>query len=212
MKRFTLSWRHTNFPTPVLAGLTLHWATGLSDSVGEAYCDEPSDDDEIYLERVMVEEGEHFQAVIGADNHCIQQLNFITSKGRILGPQPLESGQNSLASLLPDFTQPSLVGLVGTCFSYRNVAVLAELQFVYKVAAPTKALIQEEAPVEHEELSSNFVTINLPDISGGTTIVQESPPTENWDTGILEWNEEEEYNNSLSEYEDDDDDNEMQFF
>ena len=66
--------------------------------------------------------------------------------------------------------------------------------------------------MEHEELSSNFVTINLPDISGGTTIVQESPPTENWDTGILEWNEEEEYNNSLSEYEDDDDDNEMQFF
>ena len=32
---FTLAWRQTNFPLPVLTGLSLHWATGLTDSVGQ---------------------------------------------------------------------------------------------------------------------------------------------------------------------------------
>ena len=32
---FTLAWRQTNFPLPVLAGLSLHWANGLTDSVGQ---------------------------------------------------------------------------------------------------------------------------------------------------------------------------------
>ena len=109
---FTLAWRRTNFSLPVLAGLSLHWATGLTDSVGQV-----EEDDEIELEKCKVKMGEHFTAVIGADHHCIQQLNFLTSKGRILGPQLLESGQSSLASLLPNVRDPSMVGMVGTCFS-----------------------------------------------------------------------------------------------
>ena len=32
---FTLAWRQTNFPLPVLTGLSLYWATGLTDSVGQ---------------------------------------------------------------------------------------------------------------------------------------------------------------------------------
>ena len=42
------------------------------------------EDDEVDLEKVEVDVGEHFQAVIGADHHCIQQLNFLTSKGRVM--------------------------------------------------------------------------------------------------------------------------------
>ena len=107
------------------------------------------------------------------DHHCIQQLNFLTSKGRILGPQLLESGQNSLASLLPGFTNPSMAGLIGTCFSSKGVTILSELRFVYKVAAPAKALIKG-ASLE-QELTSNFVTVNQPG-QGLLRLVQEPPP------------------------------------
>ena len=36
---FTLAWRQTNFPLPVLTGISLHWATGLTDSVGQVFYD-----------------------------------------------------------------------------------------------------------------------------------------------------------------------------
>ena len=42
------------------------------------------EDDEVDLEKQEVEVGEHFTAVIGADHHCIQQLNCLTSKGRVM--------------------------------------------------------------------------------------------------------------------------------
>ena len=38
-------------------------------------------EEEVDLERLDLEAGEHFTVVIGADHHCIQQLNFVTSKG-----------------------------------------------------------------------------------------------------------------------------------
>ena len=37
----------------------------------------------VELERLDLEAGEHFTLVIGVDQHCIQQLNFVTSKGRV---------------------------------------------------------------------------------------------------------------------------------
>ena len=40
-------------------------------------------EEEVVLERLDLEAGEHFTVVIGADHHCIQQLNFVTSKGRV---------------------------------------------------------------------------------------------------------------------------------
>ena len=40
-------------------------------------------EEEVDLERLDLEAGEHFTVVIGADHHCIQQLNFVTSKGRV---------------------------------------------------------------------------------------------------------------------------------
>ena len=39
--------------------------------------------EEVDLERLDLVAGEHFTVVIGADHHCIQQLNFVTSKGRV---------------------------------------------------------------------------------------------------------------------------------
>ena len=42
------------------------------------------EDDEVDLEQQEVEVGEHFTAVIGADRHCIHQLNCLTSKGRVM--------------------------------------------------------------------------------------------------------------------------------
>ena len=42
------------------------------------------EDDEVDLEKQEVDVGEHFTVVIGADHHCIQQLNFVTSKGRVI--------------------------------------------------------------------------------------------------------------------------------
>ena len=42
---FTLAWRQTNFPSPVLTGISLHWATGLTDSVGQVFYD--------YLKKVV---------------------------------------------------------------------------------------------------------------------------------------------------------------
>ena len=40
-------------------------------------------EEEVVLERLDLEAGEHFTVVIGDDHHCIQQLNFVTSKGRV---------------------------------------------------------------------------------------------------------------------------------
>ena len=34
----TLAWRQTNFNLPVLAGISVHWDTGLTDSVGQVGC------------------------------------------------------------------------------------------------------------------------------------------------------------------------------
>ena len=40
-------------------------------------------DEEVALERLDLEAGEHFTFAIGVDHHCIQELNFVTSKGRV---------------------------------------------------------------------------------------------------------------------------------
>ena len=104
------------------------------------------------------------------------------------------------------------MGLVGTCFSSCGVTVLAELQFVYKVAAPTKALIKG-APMELE-LTPNFVTVGQdqgPDQRKDQgqwvpRLVQEPPPP-----GLTDSEDSDE-----DEDEDDDEDEEghdgMQFF
>ena len=34
----TLAWRQTNFNLPVLAGISVHWDTGRTDSVGQVGC------------------------------------------------------------------------------------------------------------------------------------------------------------------------------
>ena len=44
------------------------------------------EEEEIDLEKLEVDVGEHFTVVIGADHHSIQQLNFVTSKGRVMFP------------------------------------------------------------------------------------------------------------------------------
>lgn len=103
------------------------------------------------------------------------------------------------------------MGLVGTCFSSCGVTVLAELQFVYKVAAPTKALIKG-APMELE-LTPNFVTVGQDQGKGEDQgqwvprLVQEPPPPGLTDS---------EDSDDEVEDEDDDEDNEghdgMQFF
>ena len=103
------------------------------------------------------------------------------------------------------------MGLVGTCFSSRGVTILAELQFVYKVAAPTKALIKG-APMELD-LTPNFVTVGqeqgLDQRKGQgqwvPRLVQEPPPP-----GLTDSEESDE------DEDDDEDDDEghdgMQFF
>ena len=62
------------------------------------------------------------------------------------------------------------VGLRGTCFSCEGVSVLAELEFLYKVPAPFKAMVKG-APME-EDLCPNFVTVT----QGSPRLVQEPPP------------------------------------
>ena len=74
---------------PVLTGISVHWDTGRTDSVGQVGTGGSSDllqveeDEEVELERLDLDAGEHFTVVIGVDQHCIQQLNFVTSKGRV---------------------------------------------------------------------------------------------------------------------------------
>ena len=93
------------------------------------------------------------------------------------------------------------MGVIGTCFSSHGVTILAELQFVYKVAAPTKALIKG-APIE-QELIPNFVTVEKPG-KGLTRLVQEPPPPGLTDS--------EDSDDELDEHEDDEGDDEVQFF
>ena len=62
------------------------------------------------------------------------------------------------------------VGLRGTCFSWEGVSVLAELEFLYKVPAPSEAMVKG-APME-EDLCPNFVTVT----QGFPRLVQEPPP------------------------------------
>ena len=62
------------------------------------------------------------------------------------------------------------VGLRGTCFSWEGVTVLAELEFIYKMAAPSEAMVKG-APME-EDLCPNFVTVT----QGLPRLVQEPPP------------------------------------
>ena len=97
MGGFTLAWRRTNFSLPVLAGLSLHWATGLTDSVGQV-----EEDDEIELEKCEVKMGEHFTAVIGADHHCIQQLNLRTRNSCSIEETTRQLTLNSLPFESPD--------------------------------------------------------------------------------------------------------------
>ena len=89
MAAVTLGWRSTNLDMPVLTGIAIHWDTGRTDSVGQVGTGGSSDllqveeDEEVELERLDLDAGEHFTVVIGVDQHCIQQLNFVTSKGRV---------------------------------------------------------------------------------------------------------------------------------
>ena len=89
MAAVTLGWRSTNLDMPVLTGIAVHWDTGRTDSVGQVGTGGSSDllqveeDEEVDLERLDLDAGEHFTVVIGVDQHCIQQLNFVTSKGRV---------------------------------------------------------------------------------------------------------------------------------
>ena len=62
------------------------------------------------------------------------------------------------------------VGLRGTSFSWKGVTVLAELQFVHKMAAPSKPMFKG-APME-EEFRPNFVSIR----QEVPRLVQENPP------------------------------------
>ena len=62
------------------------------------------------------------------------------------------------------------VGLRGTCFSWEGVTVLAELEFLYKVPAPSEATVRG-TPME-EDLCPNFVTVT----QGLPRLVQEPPP------------------------------------
>ena len=93
------------------------------------------------------------------------------------------------------------VGVIGTCYSSSGVAILGELQFVYKVAAPTKALIK--GPPIEQELTPNFVTVQ-PKRRGLPRLVQEPPPPGLTDT--------EDSDDELEEDEDDEGHEGMQFF
>ena len=64
------------------------------------------------------------------------------------------------------------VGLRGTCFSWEEVSVLAELEFLYKVPTPSKAMVKG-APMEEDfSICPNFVTVT----QGLPRLVQEPPP------------------------------------
>ena len=94
------------------------------------------------------------------------------------------------------------VGVFGTCYSSRGIAIIAELQFVYKVAASTKALIKG-APME-QDLTPNFVTVG----QGLPRLVQEPPPP-----GLTDSEDsDDEVENEVDDEEDEEDDPDMQFF
>ena len=102
----------------------------------------------------------------------------------------MENSRSSLESLLPSYTDLSLVssvfqesfhkflffnskvGLYGTSFFSQGIYVLAELQFLYKVAAPCKAKIKAAHMEEEEYICPNFVTVT----QGVPRLVQEPPP------------------------------------
>ena len=117
----------------------------------------------------------------------------------------MENSRSSLESLLPSYTDLSLVssvfqesfhkflffnskvGLYGTSFFSQGIYVLAELQFLYKVAAPCKAKIKA-AMWEEEYICPNFVTVT----QGEPRLVQEPPPPGLTDSEISEDDSEEE--------------------
>ena len=118
----------------------------------------------------------------------------------------MENSRSSLESLLPSYTDLSLVssvfqesfhkflffnskvGLYGTSFFSQGIYVLAELQFLYKVAAPCKAKIKADAMEEEEYICPNFVTVT----QGVPRLVQEPPPPGLTDSEISEDDSEEE--------------------
>ena len=59
--------------------------------------------EEVDLERLDLEAGEHFTVVIGADHHCIQQLNFVTSKGRVRVSQYFNSPLPTSGAWTPNY-------------------------------------------------------------------------------------------------------------
>ena len=80
------------------------------------------------------------------------------------------------------------VGLHGTSFFSQGIYVLAELQFLYKVAAPCKAKIKAAHMEEEECICPNFVTVT----QGVPRLVQEPPPPGLTDSEISEDDSEEE--------------------
>ena len=93
------------------------------------------------------------------------------------------------------------MGLIGTSFSSRGITILSELQFVYKVAAPTKALIKG-APKE-QDLTPNFVTVEQ-EGQGFPRLVQEPPPPGLTDS--------EDSDDEVGDEDDDEEDEGVQFF
>ena len=165
VRAVTLAWRPTNW-SPVLTGLAFHWSDLTTDTVGHL------EGEELEVERQELEQDEHFTLVLGADSRCIEQLNFVPSLGRVLGPELKPRTQSSFSSLLASHAMGDavLVGLQGMLYSTEGAAILAELQFIYQVSADVTTAISAP-PVEHYR-TPNFLTVSREE----PCLVQEPPP------------------------------------
>ena len=162
IRAVTLAWRRTN-KSPVLVGLAFHWSDDGVDRVGEQ-----EEQEELELERQELDVGEHFTLVIGADSRCIEQLNFVTSRGRVLGPMLRPRASSSLVDLLPDLHTGdlTLAGLKGHLYtSPLGLNVLGQLRFVYRVFAPPGVPAALPSLPDAHYRSPNFLTFHPDQVS-----------------------------------------------
>jgi len=142
VKSVCLAYRRTDL-SQVLCGLAFYWTDGRENRVGQM------EGEEVKREKYQVNQGEHFTLVLGDVTNCIQQLNFVTSKGRVLGPPLPSQAHSSVCSLLSPMqgTQVPMVGVKGKIYSARGACVLGRLQFIHRIAV-TQSIV-ETFPSQH---------------------------------------------------------------
>eukprot|EP00092_Neocalanus_flemingeri_P005527 GFUD01005957.1.p1 GENE.GFUD01005957.1~~GFUD01005957.1.p1 ORF type:complete len:585 (+),score=168.00 GFUD01005957.1:112-1866(+) len=117
----------------IIGGLTFRWSDGSSDTAGSmAEAGSPN------LIEMEVPEGEHVSFVIGNSGWYVDNLTFVASSGRKIGPVDLVGGdgggfRNPLSPLDPKYNSFNtyLDGVQGEEVVTQNKKVMTKLRFIY---------------------------------------------------------------------------------